>query len=538
MYLMRKIIFCTLAVFFLFSSLLAHEIHDAVESGELERIKTLLTEHPDYLELKLENGQSPLSVAAYNNQPDILKYLIESGADVSVASGSGSTPLHGAAYYGFLECVKLLVESGADVNIANRGGYTPIKSAVAGNDVEIIKFLVKNGVEVNIQNRAGNTPLHTAATFSSDEIFETLMLGEVDVNIANNAGCTVLHIKAARGQDDHVMMLLAKGADIHAFTVNGKTALHYAKNWRRDSTIELLKSNGLKDIPEEFPVYSGKYLGMAAPGLEPELFAPDVFIVPFYVHGPLSFTKDGKALFFSQNAFPIEATWFMKEKDGRWSSPETLLNPLVEGETFPKITPDGDKLYYSSRVDDPQDDSGHGWRSTTKYIEKEADDWGEPEELLMEWCQGKSIYSVSFSENGTMFFFSEDFEGHLGEDDIFCSELINGEYQEPKSLGQNVNTEHYEIEPAVSPDESYVVFASSRPLEIGGRLNLFVTFKSSDNSWTTPTNLGESINQGSNWRPFLTYDGKYLFFQSDKNGMDQFYWVSTELIEKLKPEKL
>jgi ankyrin repeat protein len=533
-----KLIVCFSVLALLTTPVFAHEIHDAVETGDLEKVKTLLVDKAELLDLRLENGLTPLAVAAYSNQPEILEFLIKSGADVNSQNERGSTPLHGAAYYGFLECVKLLLNNNADINTSNNSGYTPLKSAISANQIEVLEFIVKSGAELNSQNRAGNTPLHTAATFSSDEIFETLMLGEVDVNLANRAGCTVLHIKAARGQDDHVQMLLDRGAELQVKTVNGKNALNYAKNWRRDSTVELLKSKGLEDIPEEFPVYSGKYLGMPLPGIEPELFAPDVFIVPFYVHGPLSFTKDAKTLFFSQNAFPIEATWFMKEIDGQWTSPETLLDPLVEEETFPKITPDGKKLFYASRVECENEDGTIGWKATTKYLERAGNEWSDPKVFMMPWCQGKSIYSVAFSNDETMFFFSKDFEGHIGQDDLFYSELIDGEYQEPRSFGENVNTEHYEIEPAVSPDGSYVVFASSRPLEIGGRLNLYVTFKSSEGSWTTPQNLGESINQGSNWRPFLTYDGKFLFFQSDKNGMDQYYWVSAELIEDLRPDEL
>ena len=70
---------------------------------------------------------------------------------------------------------------------------------------------------------------------------------------------------------------------------------------------------------------------------------------------------------------------------------------------------------------------------------------------------------------------------------------------------------------------------------------MYVYFKKEDGTWTNPINLGNNINTSLNEKgPRITADGAYLFFGRDERdiepGLANIYWVSTEVIEKLRPK--
>ena len=64
------------------------------------------------------------------------------------------------------------------------------------------------------------------------------------------------------------------------------------------------------------------------------------------------------------------------------------------------------------------------------------------------------------------------------------------------------------------------------------KFELFVAFKDTSNKyWLPPVKLSSEINNGDfNYRPFITFDGKYLFFTRRKGDEIKIYWVKTEII--------
>ena len=70
--------------------------------------------------LRNEKGDSLLMIAAYNGHPDVVKLLLEHGADAELANDRGQTPLAAAAFKGDIEVINILLDSGADVD----GGVT------------------------------------------------------------------------------------------------------------------------------------------------------------------------------------------------------------------------------------------------------------------------------------------------------------------------------------------------------------------------------------------------------------------------------
>ena len=82
-----------------------------------------------------------INIGTVHDHLNIVKCLIENGADINVKNHMGWTPLHLAAGYGYLEIVKYLIEIGADFMATNKDGSTPLDVAIHQNRTDVIAFL-------------------------------------------------------------------------------------------------------------------------------------------------------------------------------------------------------------------------------------------------------------------------------------------------------------------------------------------------------------------------------------------------------------
>ncbi len=101
--------------------------------------------------------------AAKEGNIEEVRRLVESGVDVNVKDNDGRTPLHFAAGLGYIEVVKYLISKGAYVNVKeNAHGATPLHLAAEFGQIEVVKYLISKGAEVNVKDNYGNTPLDYA----------------------------------------------------------------------------------------------------------------------------------------------------------------------------------------------------------------------------------------------------------------------------------------------------------------------------------------------------------------------------------------
>lgn len=160
---------------------------------------------------------------------------------------------------------------------------------------------------------------------------------------------------------------------------------------------------------------------------------------------------------------------------------------------------------------------------------------------------GRSINTERYYENypavtedGTIYYMSRREDG-IGRTDVYRSRNLDGKYGVAENVGSPVNTEESDIDPFVAPDESYLIVCQNRDDSIG-EFDLYIYFHKSDGSWTEPFNMGEGVNSPSfEARPYVTPDGKYLFFTSnrpDNEHTGRIYWVDAKIIEELKPDEL
>ncbi|WP_445382986.1 hypothetical protein [Robiginitalea sp. IMCC43444] len=258
------------------------------------------------------------------------------------------------------------------------------------------------------------------------------------------------------------------------------------------------------------------YLDQEPPGLTPEPFASDLVSTGGWEYSGV-FSPDMKEFYFLRQVEGTEQQEFVVYKNvgDKWN--ETVISSR-QGQPF--ISPDGKTMHLGRR-----------------YKERlKNGDWSEIKKLDAPF-DSLLIMRLTASSKGTYYFdeFKQDFTG-----DIRYSRLIDGKYEEPKLLSEKINTGK-SFHPFIAPDESYLLFDSEREGGYGDS-DIYISFRQQNGSWGNPINLGDKINTSA-WEASasVTPDGKYLFFNrnmgSDNYENVDIFWVSSEVIEKLKPQE-
>ena len=298
---------------------------------------------------------------------------------------------------------------------------------------------------------------------------------------------------------------------------------------------------------DDFLVLKGPYLGQTHPGTTPEIFAPGL-ITTHFSQSYIAFLNEARVCVYSTSTEKGHETFYTYEKNGRWTTPQRA--PFEELQGHPNYTtgPHGRKVYFHSGRPTHPDDTREDDNIWT--IEWTGSGWAEPQALP---APANSDYGEAYpsaTADGTVYFFTWRREGTRG-DDIWMSRCINGQYQEAERLPWPINTDFIEYDPYVAPDESFLIFGSTRPGGYGNSDN-YVSFRKKDGNWTPPINLGRPLNSSSydlcaNGTP----DGKYFFFLSGrKTDVDKghirkksgeepeedsdLYWVDFSFIDELK----
>ncbi|MDW7682211.1 MAG: ankyrin repeat domain-containing protein, partial [bacterium] len=147
----------------------------AVEGGHLQIIK-LLVENGADINAKRKFGYTSLMIAIQRNQVEIAKYLIKVGADIHMFTNINDTPLMFAVEKCQTELLQLLIQKGADVNIRNKTDIFPLFQCGVNGCVEAAKILINAGAEVNARSKpVGETALMKAAFMGHGELVRLLI---------------------------------------------------------------------------------------------------------------------------------------------------------------------------------------------------------------------------------------------------------------------------------------------------------------------------------------------------------------------------
>ncbi|MBI4559347.1 MAG: ankyrin repeat domain-containing protein [Candidatus Hydrogenedentes bacterium] len=155
------------------------------------------------------------------------------------------TPLIEAARHGHLDMVKLLVEKGANVNLQGEAWYAPLHCAAAAGHIEVMKFLLDHGADLTLFSGNGhNTPLHEAAANGQTEAVALLLAQGAAIGAKGIDEATPLEVAAVNGHAAMVEFLLARGAEVNSRGLYGRTPLHAAADRDQVEVGRLLLAHG------------------------------------------------------------------------------------------------------------------------------------------------------------------------------------------------------------------------------------------------------------------------------------------------------
>ena len=182
---------------------------DSVYNEDLAAVKKLIAEGADVNMRKPDDGSTPLHVAVFVCNIEILKELIAAKADVNAKNNKGETPLFLTTmpmealkpiydFFGTLtqkrfDLVRIAKDRVEVAKILSGGGNTPgaaaLSDAVFNEDLAAVKKLIAAGDDVNAAKPDdGSTPLHWAVFVCNIEIVKVLIAAKADVNAKNKKG--------------------------------------------------------------------------------------------------------------------------------------------------------------------------------------------------------------------------------------------------------------------------------------------------------------------------------------------------------------
>jgi ankyrin repeat protein len=124
--------------------------------------------------LRDDEGGSPLHFAAQEGHVDAVQVLVEVGAELEAATAKGWTPLHSAADRGHVAVVKTLAELGADKEASGPDGGTPLHEAAYRGHVEVVTALVELGADIGALTDGGETPLQVSIRYGHHHVARVL----------------------------------------------------------------------------------------------------------------------------------------------------------------------------------------------------------------------------------------------------------------------------------------------------------------------------------------------------------------------------
>ncbi|MDD3732725.1 MAG: ankyrin repeat domain-containing protein [candidate division Zixibacteria bacterium] len=171
---------------------MAGEIHEAAKKGDLKTVKKILAKDITRIHAQDEVGYTPLSWAAVRGKWDVLKFLLEAGADVNYQGIDRCAALFSACNHDRPEIILLLLARGADMEHKNAWGNTALSLAAQKGNARVVALLISKGADINTASHEGWTPLHYARKADHQEVVDILLDAGADATIKDSYGKAAL----------------------------------------------------------------------------------------------------------------------------------------------------------------------------------------------------------------------------------------------------------------------------------------------------------------------------------------------------------
>jgi ankyrin repeat protein len=223
-------------------------IHAVCQGGLMRFVPDLVSRFGD-VDVKDQNGQTPLYWACRGGQIAVFEYLVSMGADTKALSGSDSTVLHAACEGGNLAIVRALLDMGLDVNAQDQHSKTPLLKACQWADADVVSMLVERGANVNAQGQAGTTPLQFASHRGNQEMVQ--FLHQHGAALEGSGSFSPLCAALGQGHMTVAQYLVRVGASIKNVQKHDRDLVHWSCTFDRVLVLKFLLDKGIVSVTEE-----------------------------------------------------------------------------------------------------------------------------------------------------------------------------------------------------------------------------------------------------------------------------------------------
>ncbi len=553
-----------LFIFGLLSLSQAAEIHQAAEAGDLAKVKALVEKDPACVKAKDGNGRTPLHLAAQGRHLEVLRYLVDKGADLDALDKNGIAPLHILARSGQTEAVRLMIDKGADIDIKDPVKLTPLNMAAESGLEAMVELLIEKGADIENKHAYGRTPLVGAARERGNiNVIRMLLDAGADVNSSDKWGATALDLAAWRGFEEVVNLLLERGAALPDDTARTRELL---RNAAEKGLAGLFSRVAEKGADLTFPIEDGGTLlhaaaaGGSVPILE-TLLAQGLDVNRQDGNGwsPVHFAAEkgrGEATTFLLNKkadinartlmgqtpyniaeengnpdvaralaekradpkpprFPeLKGPYLGQDKPGR--KPEVFAPGIVSGRyglhSNVAFSPDGREAFWAIMIPPRGRGYGSGKTLVSRVVEGR---WTYPVEAVFEDIPLDDV--PFFHPDGTKLYDMASRPitpgGKPGKENIWEWNKSDGTWGRPRPLEEviNNNSLHWQF----GVDRKGNIYLTLNIPGSYGESDIYCS-RLVDGRYQMPENLGPGVNSsGRDEFPFVDPDGAYLLFVRD-----------------------
>lgn len=229
----------------------------------------------------------------------------------------------------------------------------------------------------------------------------------------------------------------------------------------------------------------------------------------------------------SDQEFERFDVYVMRWEGASWSDVKAAPFNSDYNEHGTSFSPDGEVVYFSSTRPAPSAgvvDTWHIWRSA--YVD---DEWTEPEFVDIPNMRDRLVSHPSLSRDDVLYFHAGNPD--YSDLDIYSSRLLHGVFQDAVRLSSSINSGGSEVSPFVSADGTYLLFERAP--------DLYISYKNGRGQWTRAQRLPDELNIRGKGNPFVTSDGKYLFYVAgnkvrpgEHETWSVFWVLATSIFEK------
>ena len=203
-----------------------------------------------------ENGKTVLFDIVIQNNIELIKLLVNAGADLNIIDKDKNSPLsymideglkisHQKDKEQFLERLVFLLKFRIDVNTIDKDGRTVFHKAVMANDLEVVEKLLTKKTNLDIKDKQGRTALHHTQWKGNYKIARLLIAAGANINEADYAGFTILNYAAILGHTKLVVVLILSGVLMYNHSKKSKSVAKFFKE--REKNLDTLLDANITD---------------------------------------------------------------------------------------------------------------------------------------------------------------------------------------------------------------------------------------------------------------------------------------------------